>query len=137
MNGNTFSGLQVIEDIVGHNNICIDKSKLRDGQYLVKNVDKDSKWDEPGFCQPFMGFTALQPGQITVYDYNSRCGAEIAVCAHEAFHARMCFRGKSYYGNENLTNRLAEKWLRRHLSGVKLHAAIEMITLSRISYGLN
>ncbi len=39
------------------------------------------------------------------------------------------------YANEKIINNLAEKWLRKHLSGPALHVALETITGSRISYG--
>lgn len=136
-----FTGLDVFADILGHNNIGTDKDKLKDGQYLIKNVDPNSKWDDPGFSKPWTSTIGDEPqhypGAITVYDYKSRDAKDIAVAAHEAYHALMYKKGKSYFDNEKLTNNLAAKWLKKHLTGPELHVALEMILNSNISYGTN
>jgi hypothetical protein len=138
-----FTGLQVLQNIIGADSVNTKKEDLKDGQYLVKNVDPSSKWDEPGFSKPFtMQFSKddpviNSPGAITLYDYNSRDAKDIAVAAHEAYHALMYKKGKSYFDNEKLTNNLATKWLKKNLSGVQLHVALEFILKSNISYGTN
>lgn len=146
-----FTGLEVLQDIIGHDAICVDKDKIKDGQYYLKNVDPNSKWDGPGFSPPRQytykqyGNTAAEDkdvtvdveGTITLYDYKSRDAKDIAVAAHEAYHALMWKKGKSYFNNEKLTNNLATKWLKKNLKGPELHVALEMILQSNISYGTN
>ncbi|KFC72679.1 hypothetical protein FG94_01856 [Massilia sp. LC238] len=39
--------------------------------------------------------------------------------------------------NEKITNQLAANWLRKNLSGMRLHVALETITQSNISYGIH
>lgn len=60
------------------------------------------------------------------------------MAAHEACHAYVHDKTKGagrVHANEKIINNLAEKWLRKHLTGTALHVAIETITGSRISYG--
>jgi hypothetical protein len=60
------------------------------------------------------------------------------VAVHEACHAYVHDKVKGAgqaYSNEKIINNLAEKWLRKHLSGPALHVALEAIIGSRISYG--
>jgi hypothetical protein len=77
-------------------------------------------------------------GSINIPNLESRAAKDVAVAAHEACHAYVHDRTKGQgrvHANEKIINNLAEKWLRKHLSGPALHVAIEAITGSRINYG--
>ena len=76
-------------------------------------------------------------GSINLPNLDSTAARDVATAAHEAYHAYVHSKsqGGVAYSNEKIINNLAEKWLRKHLSGPALHAALEQIVGSRISYG--
>jgi hypothetical protein len=76
-------------------------------------------------------------GSINLPNLDSTAARDVATAAHEAYHAYVHSKsqGGVAYANEKIINNLAEKWLRKHLSGPALHAALEQIVGSRISYG--
>lgn len=72
-------------------------------------------------------------GAIGLIRPNGRSASDIATAAHEAFHALLQTRGKNYE-NEHVVNRLASRWLQDHFDGPFLHAALEAILHSKLSY---
>lgn len=78
-----------------------------------------------------------EPEQIAIPDTNSQNAAYIAPAVHEAYHAyiyRKAGGQGTFYSNEAVVNKLAEKWLRQHITGFALHIALTVINNSRISY---
>ncbi|WP_407305366.1 hypothetical protein [Acinetobacter sp.] len=138
-----FTVLDVVRDILGKDKVATSTDDMKPGVYLVKQAD------EPGFTPPKkgqvedwmaeLGLTATDiPGTIYLVNLNSRDAADVAQAAHEAYHAWMTVKSPGkIYQNEKFTNQLATKWLKKNLSGVELHAALEMILKSKISYGHN
>jgi len=138
-----FTALAVVQDILGKDNVATDTANMKPGMFLVK------KGNEPGFTPPMkgnledwmveLGLTASDtPGTIYLLDLNSRDAGAVAQAAHEAYHAWMTAKSKGkIYQNEKLTNQLATKWLKKNLSGMELHSALEMILKSKIDYGHN
>ena len=62
----------------------------------------------------------------------------LAEAAHEASHAVLHLEfGGDVFKDEARTNAMAAAWLHRNVAGFKLHAALELITQSNISYGCN
>ena len=78
-------------------------------------------------------------GSINLPNLDSKAAKDVAIAAHEAYHAYVHGKsqGGAVYANEKIINNLAEKWLRNHLSGPALHVGLEQIVGSRISYGPN
>lgn len=72
-------------------------------------------------------------GVIGLVNPRGKSAKEIATAAHESFHALLQTRGKNYE-NEHVVNRLAARWLQDHFEGPFLHAALEAIIQSKISY---
>lgn len=72
-------------------------------------------------------------GAIGLVKLYSSTPQDVATAAHEAFHALMQLKQKNYQ-NEHVVNRLASRWLQDHFSGMFLHAALETINKSKISY---
>jgi len=175
-NTTPFTCLQAVTDIVGKENISLDRNSIKPNQFLITSVDLDDKYNQidkkdasrmyphqlagknkaiafAAFSRRTDADNAPSPffkdmpeldekpfsGTITVPDINSRDAAHIASAVHEAYHAWIFSRSKAgnLYANEKMVNQLAEKWLKKHLSGIQLHAALEVITHSRISYGHN
>jgi len=79
----------------------------------------------------------LPPGQGGAVgmdaEYESGKAVDIAIAAHEAFHAKLQLEKKNFH-NEHLVNRLAKRWLQDHLSGYFLHVALESILKSKLHY---
>ena len=72
-------------------------------------------------------------GAIGIPSPDGNKPADIAIAAHEAFHAKLQSRSKNYH-NEKVVNRLTTRWLQDHLSGMFLHMALERIGRSKRSY---
>lgn len=116
----------VIENILGKNRVTDDDEELRPGMYYVYQSS------EP----PMFRDTDNGVGSINLPNLDSTAAKDVAVAAHEACHAYVHSKSRgAVYGNEKIINTLAEKWLRKHLSGPALHVALEQIVGSRISYG--
>jgi hypothetical protein len=138
-----FTALDVVKDILGQDKVVTDTDDMKAGAYMVK------QGDEPGFTPPLkgkvedwmaeLGLTAADtPGTIYLINLQSRDAADVAQAAHEAYHAWMTVKSPGkIYQNEKLTNQLATKWLKKNLSGMELHTALEMILKSKIDYGHN
>jgi predicted chitinase len=119
----------VIQNILGKNRVTNDEDALTPNMYYVYQSNQT----------PMFKDTDNGVGSINLPDLSSTAARDVAVAAHEAFHAYVHSKsqGGVVHANEKIINNLAEKWLRKHLSGPALHAAIEHITGSRISYGSN
>ena len=119
-----------IKNILGLGRVTDDEDEIKPGMYYVyasneSPMFRDTEDSGPG-------------GSINVRDLDSKAARDVAMAAHEAYHAYVHDKtgGEGrVHGNEKIINNLAEKWLRNHLSGSALHVAIEAITGSRISYG--
>lgn len=122
-----WSAYEVIENILGREKITTDDDKLEPGMYFVYETSGPPQFidDEEG------------GGSISVPNFNSTAAGDVAVAAHEAFHALVHnkARGGMAFTNEKIINNMTERWLRKNLKGTQLHAALEKIVGSRVSYG--
>ena len=119
----------VIRNILGSDKVTDNDDELEDGMYYVYQSS------EP----PMFRDTGDGVGSINLPNLDSTAAKDVAIAAHEAYHAYVQSKssGGSVYANEKIINNLAEKWLRKHLSGPALHVGLEQIVGSRISYGPN
>jgi putative chitinase len=117
----------VVQNILGKNRVTNDEDELTPNMYYVYQSN-----EEPMFKDTDNGV-----GSINLPNLDSTAAKDVAVAAHEAFHAYVHSKsqGGVVHANEKIINNLAEKWLRKHLSGPALHVALEKITGSRIHYG--
>lgn len=119
-----------IESILGRSRVTDDEDSIEPGMYYVYQSNeppmfKDTEDSGPG-------------GSINIPNLESRSARDVAMAAHEACHAYVHDKLKGQgrvHSNEKIINNLAEKWLRKNLSGSALHVALEAILGSRISYG--
>jgi hypothetical protein len=125
-----WTAYDAIQSILGRSRVTDNEDAIEPGMYYVYQSSgpamfRDTEESGPG-------------GSINIPSLESRAAKDVAVAVHEACHAyvhdKTAGRGV-VYSNEKIINNLAEKWLRKHLSGPALHVAIETITGSRISYG--
>ena len=116
----------VITDILG------DKAKFDDdlqpGDFAVSGP-----WSGMGSMFSNMDEPPGGGGAIAINDPYGQTPKDIAIAAHEAYHALLQSRSKNFV-NEHVVNRLAFRWLQDHLSGMFLHAALEAITTSKRAY---
>lgn len=125
-----WTAYDAIKNILGSNRVTDDDENLEPGMYYVYQSSeppmfKDTEEDGPG-------------GSINIPNLESKAARDVAIAVHEACHAYVHDKTKGsgrVHANEKIINNLAEKWLRKHLSGTALHVAIETIVGSRISYG--
>jgi hypothetical protein len=124
-----WSAYEVIQNILGKNRVTDDDDALTPDMYYVYQSSGPAMFRD----------TDNGVGSINLPNLSSTAARDVAMAAHEAFHAYVHSksRGGVVHANEKIINNLAEKWLRKHLSGPALHAALEQITGSRISYGDN
>jgi hypothetical protein len=124
-----WTAYDVVKNILGSNRVTDDEDELTPNMYYVYQSN-----DEPMFRDTDNGV-----GSINLPNLSSTAAKDIAVAAHEAFHAYVHSKsqGGVVHANEKIVNNLAEKWLRKHLSGTALHSALEKIIGSRITYGPN
>ena len=117
----------VVQNILGKNRVTNDEDALTPNMYYVYQSN-----NEPMFKDTDNGV-----GSINLPNLESTAAKDVAVAAHEAFHAYVHSKsqGGVVHANEKIINNLAEKWLRKHLTGPALHVALEKITGSRIHYG--
>jgi hypothetical protein len=119
-----------IQNVLGRGRVTDDEDALAPGMYFVYQSNeppmfRDTEDSGPG-------------GSINLPNLESRAAKDVAVAVHEACHAYVHDKVKGAgraYSNEKIINNLAEKWLRKHLSGPALHVALEQIIGSRVSYG--
>lgn len=125
-----WTAYDAIQNILGSNRVTDDEDDLEPGMYYVYQSSQPPMFrdtEESG-----------SGGSINVPNLESKAARDVAIAVHEAYHAYVHDRVKgagAAYSNEKIINNLAEKWLRKHLSGSALHVALETITGSRISYG--
>ena len=125
-----WTAYDAIENILGRSRVTSDEDSIEPGMYYVYASNESPIFrdtEESG-----------QGGSINIPNLESRAARDVAMAAHEACHAYVHDRTRGngrVHANEKIINNLAEKWLRKHLSGPALHVAIETITGSRISYG--
>ena len=125
-----WTAYEAIQDILGRRRVTDDEDDLESGMYYVYASNeppmfKDTEESGPG-------------GSINIPNLESTAARDVAVAVHEACHAYVHDRTQGsgqVHANEKIINNLAEKWLRKHLSGTALYIALETITGSRISYG--
>lgn len=122
-----WTAYQAIQDILGKNKVTDDEDELRPGMYYVYQSNES----------PMFRDTDDGVGSINLPNLESTAAKDVAVAVHEAYHAYVQSKspGGVVYSNEKIINNLAEKWLRKHLTGPELHVALEKIIGSRISYG--
>lgn len=122
-----WSAYSVVKDILGTKNVTDDEDELEPGMYYLYQSN------EP----PMFRDTDDGAGSINLPNLDSTAAKDIAQAAHEAYHAYVHSKSKGgvVYANEKIINNLAEKWLRKHLTGPALHSALEELIGSRISYG--
>lgn len=77
-----------------------------------------------------------QGGVIGLEDIHGTTPKAIAVAVHEAYHAWLHQQGRNH-NDEEMVNKLATKWLRKNLSGMFLHSALNILLHSKIHYGHN
>ena len=125
-----WSAYETIQSILGRNRVTDDEDDLEPGMYYVYSSNESPMFRDTNDSGP--------GGSINVPNLESKAAKDVAIAAHEACHAYVHDRTKGagvVYSNEKIINNLAEKWLRKHLSGPALHVALETIAGSRISYG--
>lgn len=125
-----WTAYDAIESILGRNRVTSDEDAIAPGMYYVYQSAGSAMFRDTNDAGP--------GGSINIPNLNSKAARDVAVAVHEACHAYVHDKtqGKgAAHSNEKIINNLAEKWLRKHLSGTALHVALETITGSRISYG--
>lgn len=124
-----WTAYEVVQDILGKQNVTDDDDELVQGMYYV--------FQHGTYGEPMFRGTSDTEGSIELPDLDSTAAKDIAVAAHEAYHAYIHRKasGGAVFANEKIVNKLAEKWLRKNLSGTQLYAAIEALNSSRIHYG--
>ena len=122
-----WSAEQVVYNILGKDRVTTDDDELGPGIYYLYQSNES----------PMFKDTDNGVGSINLPDLDSTAARDVAIAAHEAYHAYVHSKSQGGFAsaNEKIINNLAEKWLRKHLSGPALHAALEQIVGSRISYG--
>ena len=122
-----WTAYDVVRDILGRDKVTDDDEDLRPGMYYIYQSDQP----------PMFRDTDDGVGSINLPNLDSTAARDVAQAAHEAYHAYVHNKSKggAVYSNEKIINNLAEKWLRKHLSGPALHVGLEQIIGSRISYG--
>jgi len=125
-----WTAYEAIQSILGRNRVTNDEDDLEPGMYYVYQSN-----EPPMFRDTEESGTG---GSINIPNLDSKAARDVAIAVHEACHAYVHDKTKGsgrVHANEKIINNLAEKWLRKHLTGTALHVAIETITGSRISYG--
>ena len=124
-----WTAYDVIRNILGRDRVTDDDDDLGPGMYYV--------YQSSG--PPMFRDTGDGVGSINLPNLDSKAAKDVAQAAHEAYHAYVHSKsqGGVVHANEKIINNLAEKWLRKHLSGPALHVGLEQIVGSRISYGPN
>jgi hypothetical protein len=125
-----WTAYDAIRNILGNSRVTSDDDDLEPGMYYVYASNeppmfRDTEDSGPG-------------GSINIPNLESKAARDVAIAVHEACHAYVHDKIKGagrVSSNEKIINNLAEKWLRKHLSGPALHVALETILGSRISYG--
>jgi hypothetical protein len=125
-----WTAYDAIQSVLGRDRVTDDEDAIEPGMYYVYQSSGPAMFrdtEESG-----------TGGSINIPNLDSKAARDVAVAVHEACHAYVHDRTKGsgrVHANEKIINNLAEKWLRKHLSGTALHVALETIIGSRISYG--
>jgi hypothetical protein len=125
-----WTAYDAIRDVLGANRVTDNEDDIEPGMYYVYQSNQP-----PMFTDTEDSGTG---GSINIPNLDSKAARDVAIAVHEAYHAYVHDRTKGagvVYTNEKIINNLAERWLRKHLSGSALHVALEAITKSRVSYG--
>jgi hypothetical protein len=125
-----WSAYDAIESVLGRSRVTADEDSVEPGMYYVyasagPAMFRDTEESGTG-------------GSINVPNLESKAARDVAIAVHEAYHAYVHDKTKgqgAVHSNEKIINNLAEKWLRKHLTGTALHVALEAIVGSRVSYG--
>jgi hypothetical protein len=137
-----FSVIAAIGDILGWDNLYVDEEQDDfDAAFGADNaifVNTSRSGLNGGRRGTFQRFDAADGGGMVInlaFPAESHDARDVGTAVHEAFHAKIALGSRgNLYVNEQLVNKMAEKWLRAHLTGIELHVALEGITKSRISY---
>jgi hypothetical protein len=125
-----WSCIDAVKNILGAGNVTDDEDELEPGMYYVYQSSEPPMFRATG--------DQGEGGSINLPNLDSHAAGDIGVAVHEAYHAYVHSKSPGRaQSNEKIINNLAEKWLRKNLSGPSLHVALEKITGSRISYGPN
>lgn len=127
-----WTAYDAISDVLGTSRVTDDEDDIEPGMYYVYQSSEHPMFRDTEDTGP--------GGSINIPNLDSNAARDVAIAVHEAYHAYVHDRTKGAgvaYTNEKIINNLAERWLRKHLSGSALHVAIEAITKSRVSYGQN
>jgi len=125
-----WTAYDAIRDVLGKNRVTDDEDDIAPGMYYVYQSNQP-----PMFRDTEDSGTG---GSINIPNLDSKAARDVAIAVHEAYHAYVHDKVKGAgqaYSNEKIINNLAERWLRKHLSGSALHVALEAIIGSRVSYG--
>jgi hypothetical protein len=125
-----WSAYDAIRSILGRDRVTDAEDELEPGMYYVYQSNEDPMFRDTEDSGP--------GGSINIPNLESKAARDVAIAVHEACHAYVHDKIKGAgraYSNEKIINNLAERWLRKHLSGSALHVALETIVGSRISYG--
>ena len=125
-----WTAYDAIRDVLGRNRVTDEEDDIEPGMYYVYQSP-----EPPMFTDTEDSGTG---GSINVPRPDSKSARDVAIAVHEAYHAYVHDKTKGAgvaYTNEKIINNLAERWLRKHLSGSALHVALEAITISRVGYG--
>lgn len=136
-----FSVIAAIGDILGWDNIYVDEEQndidYADGTNVII-INTEYRGLYGGQRGTFERFDAVDGGGMVInlaFPAESHDARDVGTAVHEAFHAKIALGSRgNLYVNEQLVNKMAEKWLRAHLTGMELHVALEGVTKSRISY---
>lgn len=128
------SAMDVLHDILGGQvTDSGDDEDIAPGMYVVSRP-----WVS-GMKDGMFSTMDMEPGQggaIGLPNPRGTSPRDIAAAAHEGSHAWLHMNGKDS-NDEELVNKLASTWLRKHTSGIFLHQALEHILGSKIHYGHN
>lgn len=127
-----WDAMSVLRDILGADKVA-DSDECETGMYCVSRP-----W-VAGMASGMFSDMDSEPGEggaIGLPDPDGHTARDIAAAAHEGSHAWLHMTGKDHT-DEARVNKMAESWLRKHLSGVFLHQALEYILGSKIHYGHN
>lgn len=120
--------MEAIISILGNHKVTDDEDAIKPGMYYVYQSNEPPMFrdtDGPG-----------NGGSINLPNPESNAARDIAIAVHEACHAYVHNKSRGgVFSNEKIINNLAERWLRKHLTGKELHVALEQIIGSRVSYG--
>jgi len=125
-----WTAFDAIQSILGRRRVTSDEDNVGPGMYYVYQSSGPAMFRDTNDTGP--------GGSINIPNLDSKAARDVAVAVHEACHAYVHDKTKGsgrVHANEKIINTLAERWLRKHLSGPALHVAIETITGSRLSYG--